>query len=121
MTGVVSKQTLKRLKKKPLRFQAKTMVSVEQCLKKNPLKSKKKTLCLPGSLLFTTLLLVRETTKKKPFVQSLARWHCLAIGVWHRLSGFSSIGTRLSTQQGLANKIDRIKNARTRIVQGSWD
>ena len=71
---------------------------------------------MPGSLLFTTLLLVRETTKKKTFVQSLARWHCLAIGVWHRLSGFSSIGTRLSTQQGLANKIDRIKNARTRIV-----
>ena len=23
--------------------------------------------------------------------------------------------------QGLANKIDRVKNARTRIVQGSWD
>ena len=23
--------------------------------------------------------------------------------------------------QGLANKIDMVKNARTRIVQGSWD
>ena len=27
----------------------------------------------------------------------------------------------VSKTQGLANKIDRVKNAWTRIVQGSWD
>ena len=27
----------------------------------------------------------------------------------------------VSKPRGLANKIDRVRNARTRIVQGSWD
>ena len=39
------------------------------------------------------------------------------VGWWFAMVCVLAVGS----QQGLANKIDRVKNARTSIVQGSWD
>ena len=69
--GAVSKKTLKRLKKNPLRFQAKTMVCVEQCLKKKPLKSKQKPFACLDHCYLQHFCSFEKRLKKKPLFNHL--------------------------------------------------
>ncbi len=59
-----------------------------------------------------------ESAGTKPIKSIGLRMHGLG---QCRVMGLGFARTPSSKMQGLANRCDRFKNARTRIVQGSWD